>query len=67
MTINTDFPFAHCESCTECVLRVNTDSAIYADDGIVTRVITVSCENAALCRRLEEMRNGKEDSSRNGN
>ena len=66
MTINTDFPFAHCESCPECVLRANTE-ILYGDDHIATRILRVFCENAQLCRRLEEMRNGKEDPSRYGN
>ena len=47
MTIQTNFPFAHCESCEECILRVNTE-VLYADDQIMTRVLNVSCENAKL-------------------
>lgn len=56
MTINTDFPFTHCESCPECVLRVTT-SILYGDDRIAARILNVSCGNAALCRRLEDMIN----------
>ena len=56
MTINTDFPFKHCESCNECVLRVSTNT-LYGDDRIVTRVVNVSCQNSALCKRLEEQIN----------
>ena len=62
MTINTDFPFEHCESCNECILRVATNT-LYGDDRIVTREITVSCENAKLCKRLEEQINEQKTSS----
>ena len=63
MTINTDFPFEYCESCDECILRVCTDSVIYGNDKIVQRVITVFCENARLCKRLEKQINEQKTSS----
>ena len=68
MTIQTNFPFAHCESCPECILRVNTE-VLYADDQIMTRVLNVSCENAKLCMRLEKMKDERKAKveSDNGN
>jgi len=62
MTINTNFPCKICESCNECILRVDTKT-LYGDDRIVTRVINVSCEHAALCKRLEEQINEQKTSS----
>lgn len=57
MTIITDFPFTHCESCPECVLRAETKSVTYAPyNNVTTRVVKVSCENASLCMRLEKMK-----------
>ena len=66
MTIQTNFPFAHCESCEECILRVNTE-VLYADDQIMTRVLNVSCENSKLCMRLEKMKDAKKTESDDGN
>ena len=66
MTIQTNFPFTNCESCEECILRVNTE-VLYADDQIMTRVLNVSCENAKLCMRLEKMKDAKKTESDNGN
>ena len=68
MTIITDFPFTHCESCPECVLRAETKSVTYAPyNNVTTRVVKVSCENASLCMRLEKMKDAKKTESDNGN
>jgi len=61
MTIITDFPFDHCESCTECVLRTEKNNVTFAP------VVRVSCENASLCLRLEKMKDAKKTQSDNGN
>lgn len=60
MKIIQDFPFSHCDSCPECILDVE-HTTLFGDNQIVTRQITVSCKNADLCRRLEEVRNAERD------
>lgn len=60
MTINTDFPFKHCESCEECVIDVE-EQIIFANDGFLTRKLMVRCKNDALCKRLEEQRNARNE------
>jgi hypothetical protein len=61
MKIIQDFPFQHCDSCPECVLNVN-QTTIFGDDSVITNQINVSCRNAELCKRLEEVRNGQVES-----
>lgn len=68
MTIQTEFPFDHCESCPKCVLRTETTSITYDSHSNVTeRVVKVRCKNASLCMRLEEMHNAKKIEPNNGN
>ena len=55
MDIRQSFPYKNCESCPECILDVES-TVVYAENGIITRFITVSCKNETLCRRLENSR-----------
>lgn len=51
MTIEKDFPFDVCETCCECVLNVEK-KVLFANGDICQTVITVSCKNKELCKRL---------------
>lgn len=53
MKIEQQFPFDHCESCSETILDVYTATAIYGDNGIIARTIVVKCKNESLCKKLQ--------------
>ena len=64
MIIEQRMPFDHCEKCPEFVLNVN-NTTYYADGGILTRAITVSCKHEWLCTQIAERvkkENATEDS-----
>ena len=55
MIIEQDLPYKHCESCPEFILSLHEET-MFAEDGIMTRKLEVSCKNEPLCRRLENAR-----------
>ena len=59
MEIRKDFPFDLCETCGECILDVE-DKVLFFQGDSYQRVITVSCKNEPLCRRLKEKVNNAE-------
>ena len=60
MQIHTDFPFASCGWCPECVIDVE-EQVLFANNGVVERNLMVRCKNDALCKRLEEQRNARDE------
>lgn len=52
MDIRKSFPFESCDSCPECLIDVD-DKVLFFSGESSQRVITVSCKNEPLCRRLK--------------
>ena len=60
MIIKEDLPFTQCNNCPELILHVE-EQVIFADDGILTRQLTVRCRNDELCKRLDRIRKEQAD------
>ena len=53
MDIRESLPFECCGKCANFILDVN-ETTLFADDGIASRVLDVSCKNRELCKMLQE-------------
>jgi hypothetical protein len=53
MEIRETLPFDFCNQCKEFILDVD-ETTVYADDGIMVRILAVSCKHRGLCEKLKE-------------
>ena len=54
MKIENNLPFDECYGCQKCVMRVEDVQILYADDGVVGKIVKAGCKNEFVCSALKE-------------